>query len=59
MHSSALISNLPSPSLIAPTGHSDVQAPQLTQSSEITYAIASPSFNIDIDILIQLDQDYK
>ena len=42
-HSSALISNLPSPSLIAPTGHSPAQLPQEMQSSEITYAIGITS----------------
>lgn len=35
MHTSGLISYLPSPSEIAFTGHSAAQAPQLMQSSEI------------------------
>jgi hypothetical protein len=44
---SALISNLPSPSEIAPTGHSAAQAPQLMQASEITYAILfSPLYKV-------------
>ena len=39
MQVSASISNLPSPSEIALTGHSAAQAPQEMQSSEILYAI--------------------
>jgi hypothetical protein len=34
------ISNLPSPSLMASTGHSSAQVPQETQSSVILYAMA-------------------
>ena len=39
MQSSALMTYLPSPSLIALTGHASAQAPQATHSSEILYAI--------------------
>jgi len=35
IHLSASISNLPSPMLIAPTGHCASQAPQHTHASEI------------------------
>jgi hypothetical protein len=38
-HVAASISNLPSPSLIAPAGQVPSHAPQLIHSSEITYAI--------------------
>ena len=43
-HISGLISYFPSPSLIAPTGHSPAQAPQDTQPSLITRAIVVTSF---------------
>ena len=39
MQASALISYLPSPSAIAPTGHSPAQEPQLMHAPLITYAI--------------------
>ena len=39
----ASITNWLSPWLIAPTGHSGSQVPQLTHESEITYAIDIPS----------------
>ena len=43
-HASASITYFPSPSLIASAGHASAHVPQLTHSSEITYAI--------IDILL-------
>ena len=43
MHVLASISNLPSPMLIAPTGHWLSHAPQATQASLITYAIIKSS----------------
>ncbi len=47
MHSSALITYLPSPSLIALTGQPSAHAPHIMQSSLITYAISITSlFNI-------------
>jgi hypothetical protein len=48
-HSSALITYLPSPSVMQPTGQASAQAPQLTQSSLILYAMVITSIS---DILI-------
>jgi hypothetical protein len=43
MHSSALITYLPSPSEMQLTGQASAQAPQLMHSSEILYAILKTS----------------
>ena len=43
MQASALISYLPSPSEIAPTGQVSLQAPQETHASPITYAMGNTS----------------
>ena len=43
MHSSALITYLPSPSEMQETGHPSAQAPQLMHSSVILYAIFESS----------------
>jgi hypothetical protein len=40
MHSSALITNFPSPSEMHPTGQASAHAPQAMHSSEILYAIS-------------------
>lgn len=42
IHVPASISLFPSTSLIAETGHSGSQDPQLTQASEILYAMLTP-----------------
>ena len=46
MHASASISYLPSPSAIAPTGHSPSQVPHIIHSSLILYAICFSSLEI-------------
>jgi hypothetical protein len=51
MHSSALITYLPSPSEMQETGQPSAQAPQLMHSSEILYAIGMSSVK-NIELLI-------
>jgi len=52
IHASASITNLPSPSVIASTGHSEAQAPQLMQSSLIIYAIRKTPPYINLVLII-------
>jgi hypothetical protein len=44
-HASASITYLPSPSEIAPTGHSPAHAPHIMQASVILYAMIIPPFD--------------
>ena len=53
------ISNLPSPSLMASTGHSSAQVPQETQSSVILYAMASLLVRFQVSLFLSAQTGHR